>query len=357
MTIHTTNSKITYTANGTQTVFPFPYPFRRRENLYVFVDGEQRTLGVHYEVSPVSGGPNGNVTFFTAPPNGSTVEIKRILPLTQLIDFVQQGAFDPRTVEQGFDDATMIFQQFADLSGTPGPQGPPGPAGSPGEPGPEGPPGPPGPKGDTGEQGPQGPEGPPGPPGPQGPPGPEGPQGPQGPPGNAIYLPRIVDLETTAVNHGNRIAANEACCASSQLRLSIVEPKVAALETKVASLGERATVQFHAEWNAAEERYDLYGAYGIASVDWNEDHNIVDIWLDINAVPGVDVVGQVVSNVTPSDGQLPNDAILQGVRDMSPGFNPVKTGVRAVKFDGTSVQTLTEPFNFDIVIILAGAAE
>lgn len=230
--ITTENSTITYTGNGTQRVFTFPYKFFRRTHIYVFVDGEQRTPGAHFTVEP-DGGEQATVTFHTAPPAGATVELKRIVPLVQLVDYQQQGAFDPKAVEYNDDYLMMGLQQLKDLSGAPGPQGPPGEPGGigpQGEPGPEGPPGPPGPKGDPGEQGPPGPPGEPGPQGPPGPPGDPGPQGPPGPPGTNVLEPRVVSLESTAVNHGVRIASNEACCQFNTQRGDDHEIRITALE-------------------------------------------------------------------------------------------------------------------------------
>lgn len=239
--ITTENSTITYTGNGTQRVFTFPYKFFRRTHIYVFVDGEQRTPGAHFTVEP-DGGEQATVTFHTAPPPGATVEIKRIVPLVQLVDYQQQGAFDPKAVEYNDDYLMMGLQQLKDLSGAPGPQGPPGEPGGigpQGEPGPEGPPGPPGPKGDPGEQGPPGPPGEPGPQGPPGPPGDPGPQGPPGPPGTNVLEPRVVSLESTAVNHGVRIASNEACCTNTSMRVGLVEGQVNVIATDLGTVQDQ----------------------------------------------------------------------------------------------------------------------
>lgn len=117
MALTTTSSVYTYTANGSQRVFTFPYKFTRRTDIRVTLieNGVERdlVLGADYNVDP-DGGDSATVTLTTAPAAGVLVRIRRVVGLTQPQTFPIQGPFDPKAVEAALDRIHMILQQLSD---------------------------------------------------------------------------------------------------------------------------------------------------------------------------------------------------------------------------------------------------
>src|SRR5690606_15268856 len=118
MALTTTRSLITYTGNGTQKVFTFPYAYLRAAHIRVTLikangDEVQLTPGSDFSVEP-DGGTAGTVTLATAPAAGEKVRIQRVVPLIQPESFPIQGPFDPRAVESLFDWQMMAIQQLSD---------------------------------------------------------------------------------------------------------------------------------------------------------------------------------------------------------------------------------------------------
>ena len=116
MTVASETNLITAIANGSQTVFP--YTFRALASADLVVIGElpsgaetYYTEGTHYTVSGVGSYAGGNVTFGTAPSNGTRITIRRaISAITQTTDLRNQGAFFAETHEDVFDRLTMMIQ-------------------------------------------------------------------------------------------------------------------------------------------------------------------------------------------------------------------------------------------------------
>jgi len=118
MALTTTRSLITYTGNGTQKVFTFPYAYLRAAHIRVTIikangDEVQLTPGTDFSVEPDSG-TAGTVTLKTAPAAGEKVRIQRVVPLIQPESFPIQGPFDPQAVEALFDWQMMAIQQLSD---------------------------------------------------------------------------------------------------------------------------------------------------------------------------------------------------------------------------------------------------
>lgn len=105
-------SAVEYSGNGATTVFPTTFRFNRPEHLTVRVDGQLRTLGLHYTVTGAGLDAGGNVTFLIAPALAAVVTIERTVPVTQEVSFTTQGTFDPRVHERAFDLGTMVDQQL-----------------------------------------------------------------------------------------------------------------------------------------------------------------------------------------------------------------------------------------------------
>lgn len=112
MAVSSSINKIQYTANGTNTVFAFPYSFFAETDLEVYIGDTLQTSG--YTVSAVGGSfrNGGNVMFSSAPAASSIVTIVRVLPLTQQTDYEDFSSFPADTFENDLDRAIMIAAQL-----------------------------------------------------------------------------------------------------------------------------------------------------------------------------------------------------------------------------------------------------
>jgi hypothetical protein len=120
MTVSSLTNKISYTGNGSNKTFAFPFKVFDPTDLYVYVDGVLKTLDVDYTVPGIIWPlESGNVIFtdtYGPPPTGSSVLIYRWLPLTQLMDLVEGGQFAADTLEDSLDRLVMITQQLNEMS-------------------------------------------------------------------------------------------------------------------------------------------------------------------------------------------------------------------------------------------------
>ena len=97
MTIQSQTSSINYTGNGGTTVFAYNFKTTDQTWLQVYINRVLKTLTTDYSVSGVGSASGGNITFVTAPSNGSVVYIARSnIPTTQLVYQVP-----PRVSQQG----------------------------------------------------------------------------------------------------------------------------------------------------------------------------------------------------------------------------------------------------------------
>jgi len=123
MTISSTTSKHTYSGNGSTTEFAFSFPILDESHLKVQVKSSSgvvtdQTITTHYTVSGTgntSGSTDyssGTVTFLSAPASGSTVIIKRNVPATQEVDYLENDTFPAETHEDAIDKLTMSIQQL-----------------------------------------------------------------------------------------------------------------------------------------------------------------------------------------------------------------------------------------------------
>lgn len=114
----TSNSVVTYTGNGTSTNFTIPYYFLYNSNLYVTVwtngstNFELRAEGVHYSVTGAQNFGGGTLTMYTAPLATETVRVERIVPIIQVVDYINSDSFPAETHERTLDYLTMICQQL-----------------------------------------------------------------------------------------------------------------------------------------------------------------------------------------------------------------------------------------------------
>ena len=122
MTVTSENKRNQYTITEAQVVFPYTFRILAQAHLLVILTTAagvetELELTTNYTVSGVGAAGGGNVT--TCGDNspyttGDTITIIRDVPLTQLIDYVENDSFPAESHEKGLDLATMILQEFAE---------------------------------------------------------------------------------------------------------------------------------------------------------------------------------------------------------------------------------------------------
>ena len=98
-----------YTANGLSTVFAYEFYLISASDIQVTINGNEVTSG--FTVSGVGNTSGGEVTFLTAPANGSTVIFERVTPTYRLTDYQDNGDLLADTVNKDFDRLWMAIQR------------------------------------------------------------------------------------------------------------------------------------------------------------------------------------------------------------------------------------------------------
>lgn len=106
--------RVQYTANGTQTVFAFPFPIFDETDLKVFLDEAEQSAG--FSVSGAGQNSGGDVTFNAAPGSDVLVTLFRDIPITRTTDFQEGGAFRADSINDELDRQTAMIQQVANES-------------------------------------------------------------------------------------------------------------------------------------------------------------------------------------------------------------------------------------------------
>lgn len=116
MAVTSEASKTEVTANGITTAFATGFKFGSSSELKVYLVSAGvatlQTLGTHYSVTGAGLDAGGTVTFTTAPANGVTVRIRRVVPFTQEAALRTQGPFTPSSLENALDKLTHETQQL-----------------------------------------------------------------------------------------------------------------------------------------------------------------------------------------------------------------------------------------------------
>lgn len=125
MTLPVSDTSVTYTGNNVTTIFPFGFRVDAAEHLVVTL------ITIASGASVIVNPANYTITGLTAPGGGSItypnagaplttayqINIKRIVPLLQLLDIGQQSAFSPEVLEQALDYIVMMIQQLGIAGG------------------------------------------------------------------------------------------------------------------------------------------------------------------------------------------------------------------------------------------------
>lgn len=121
-----TPSFIQTPGNGTATIFAFPFKIFQATDLVVgfVVSGGYTIQASGFTVQNVDVNGGGQVMFSTAPPSGTTVDIRSNTPQTQPTEFANLGAFFPETHTEAFDRVTRELQDLTRTAYTFGIHGP-----------------------------------------------------------------------------------------------------------------------------------------------------------------------------------------------------------------------------------------
>jgi len=103
--------RLQYTADGTQTLFTYPFPIFEDADLEVYLDNAKQSTGYTVAGAGVSSG--GSVTFATAPTAAVTVTLARRVAIQRVSDFQESGEFRSKVINDELDYLTASLQQVA----------------------------------------------------------------------------------------------------------------------------------------------------------------------------------------------------------------------------------------------------
>lgn len=115
MGIASTVNKWTYTLNGTTTVYPYTTKIFAQTDLVVQIVGTTTTtltLTTNYSVSGAGEDSGGSVTLVSAGSSGDKLVIRKVLPLTQTTDLVENDPNRAEVMENALDRMVLIAQQI-----------------------------------------------------------------------------------------------------------------------------------------------------------------------------------------------------------------------------------------------------
>ena len=115
MTVTSTNQKVSFSGNGSTTVFAYNFKIFAQTDLLVILrsaTGTETTqqLTSKYTVSGVGATSGGNVTMGTAPASGTTLVIQRVQPQLQGLDLVPNDPFPAQSMEDALDKLVFNVQ-------------------------------------------------------------------------------------------------------------------------------------------------------------------------------------------------------------------------------------------------------
>jgi len=123
MTVSSTNTRNSYSGNGSTTVFAYTFKIFDDDDITVIIRTDAtgvettKTKTTHYSVSGVGSASGGNITFGSAPASGETVVLLRTTARTQTTDYVPNDPFPAATHEDALDKLTFIAQELEEQLG------------------------------------------------------------------------------------------------------------------------------------------------------------------------------------------------------------------------------------------------
>lgn len=118
MTVSSTNTRNSYSGNGTLTAFNYTFKIFDDDDITVIVRTDAtgsetiKTKTTHYTVSGVGNAAGGTITFGTAPLTGETVVLLRGTARTQATDYTPNDPFPAESHEEALDKLTFIAQEL-----------------------------------------------------------------------------------------------------------------------------------------------------------------------------------------------------------------------------------------------------
>ena len=117
MTVPTTSNRVSY-SGSTATSLPYSFKIFLDSDLEVYQTSGATTslliLNADYTVSGAGNESGGNVVLSAAPLTSDVLTIRRVLPLTQEIDYQPLDPFPAESHEEGLDRGVMLAQQMQD---------------------------------------------------------------------------------------------------------------------------------------------------------------------------------------------------------------------------------------------------
>ena len=123
MTVSSTNTRNSYSGNGSTTVFAYTFKIFDDDDITVIIRTDStgaettKTKTTHYSVSGVGSASGGNITFGSAPASGETVVLLRTTARTQTTDYVPNDPFPAATHEDALDKLTFLVQELEEEIG------------------------------------------------------------------------------------------------------------------------------------------------------------------------------------------------------------------------------------------------
>lgn len=119
MTISTTTIKNSYSANSSTVTFNYTFKIAADTEIEVIIrasDGTEtiKSKGTHYSVTGVGNAGGGSITFVTqhTPQTNETVVLRRVTPLTQGLDLIENDPMPAENIETAYDKLTAISQEL-----------------------------------------------------------------------------------------------------------------------------------------------------------------------------------------------------------------------------------------------------
>ena len=109
MTVNTTPVETNYTGNASTTVFALTFAFAANAHVKVYLAGVLQNSG--YSITGAGNPSGGTLTFSAAPGNGVAIKARRVTPLTQDIDVVNNATVFASSLETGLDYALLRQQE------------------------------------------------------------------------------------------------------------------------------------------------------------------------------------------------------------------------------------------------------
>lgn len=104
--------RVQYVADGTQSVFAFPFPIFSATDLECLVNGERRETG--FTILGAGQSEGGNVTFAAAPASGTRITLRRRMRVQRVTDFQPNGLLRADTLNDELDYQVAALQEIRD---------------------------------------------------------------------------------------------------------------------------------------------------------------------------------------------------------------------------------------------------